>query len=138
MKVRTVLLLLAGAALVYGLARRDAYLSRQTQTWKDAAQRAIRDGERHRAVRDSLIVEENRLSARLQALSGDLRRLGRAADSLSRVAGTSQSVEPYRRALLASQNLGAACRVTLAVTDSGWTTCRERASLAEKIGRAHV
>ena len=131
MKVRTALLLLAGAVLIYGLARRDAHLSRELQTWKDAAQQAVRDGANYRAERDSLAAREFAHMGRYRALQGDLARLRAHSMRAANIADTAQSVEPYRRALLASQNLGEACRATLAVADSGWTSCRARASLAE-------
>ena len=131
MKLRTVILLVLAALAIYGIGRREARLSEELQNWKHAAQQALQAGETYHRERDSLIGAENRLSARLQALSGDLRRLGRYADSLEAVADTSVEVGPVRLALGASRASEAVCRATLAVADSGWTTCRTRASLAE-------
>ena len=131
MKPRTVVLVVLAALAIYGIGRREARLSEELRNWKHAAQLALQAGETYRTSRDSLIVRENALAARLRALSGDLRRLGRAADSLARIADTAQSIGPYQIALIASRNAGAACRATLAVADSGWSTCRARASLAE-------
>jgi hypothetical protein len=53
------------------------------------------------------------------------------ADSLAAIAHKTQDIESYRPALIASRNDAAACRSMLAVADSGWTTCRVRADLAE-------
>src|SRR3990172_4428693 len=129
-KLSYVLLAIAGIVL-YGMGRRAARLSAELANWKQAAQHALQARTAYVGQIDSLRGLEARLrarQARLEAISGDLRA---TADSLAQIADTASSVGPYRSALLASQAVAAICRATLAVSDSGWTTCAQRAGLSE-------
>ena len=123
--------LIAAALVAYLWIRHDGAQSAELARWKQAAQGAIVAGNAYRASRDSLAKQESILRRRYGALNGDLERLRATSDSLSRVADTAQTIGPYREALIAANNVGATCRATLAVADSGWSTCAVRARLAE-------
>jgi hypothetical protein len=131
---------LLAAGIIYGMGRHAANLSAELANWKKAAQDALQARSAYLGQIDSLKGVEARLRARQGFLQADLARLGNTAealarhvDSLDRSSASVDSLLPaYRRALLGSQAAYVVCRGALAVSDSGWGACQQRASLAEQ------
>ena len=128
-KLLPILLLISvlAGAFFWGRASR----SQEVANWRKAAQEALAAREGYLATVDSLRGREQAARARFEALRSDYRHLAAYSDSLGQIADTASQVGPVRNALLAERASGAVCRATLAVADSGWSACGQRAALAE-------